>query len=186
MRSMAMTATKTPISYKQSFFHSYTYARKESFPLQWLSTTFCKIEVSPVHGMPRFKAALHLPPPIDCPPWCVEESATIAFDMRNNHDAKKAEIAYILSLLNEKYVFSLPQLAKDTHDPNDFSPKHLRWLMYSSTSKLLGWKKGRPKGNVDGFSDKFYGYHSYGGVSEAKSGEGRRHRSDQQLIVTST
>lgn len=122
MRSLALTATKPFLSHIH-FPKLYTTTRTE-FELP-VSSIFER-NFWPTNVMPRFRAHVDLPAPIPCPRWCAEESATIAVEMKTKHGATKKQIPYILSLLNNKYVCSLPRLAKDTGHRTDFSPEHLR------------------------------------------------------------
>jgi hypothetical protein len=59
-------------------------------------------------------------------------------------------------MLDESYIVKLPRLKRNTSEIFDRSPEHLRWLWYSWSAKLLGWRQRLPEGHPKGFSPAVY------------------------------
>lgn len=99
---------------------------------------------------------LNLPPPPPSPPWCISHTAQIIDHLVQKHRAQTWQVEHIVGCLNESYLLSLPKLRNDTHDHHDTSPKRLRWLFYSWTARILGWRNRREEGDEDGLSPEVY------------------------------
>jgi hypothetical protein len=109
--------------------------------------------------MPKPRVREHytyLPPPPPMPQWCANEAAEIASHLTRKHRARKWQLEYLLGMLHERYLVSLPRLKRDTTEIYNTSPQQLQWLWYSWASKLLGWKQRRPEGHTNGFSPAVY------------------------------
>jgi hypothetical protein len=75
---------------------------------------------------PRMKQLYdHLLPPPLPPPWCAEDAAKISEHLIKRHHARKWQVEYLLAMLNESYIVSLPRLKRDTSDVSDRSPQRL-------------------------------------------------------------
>jgi hypothetical protein len=80
----------------------------------------------------------------------------ISDHLSKKHHARKWQIQYLLAMLNESYIVKLPRLKRDKSDVTNRSPERLRWLWYSWSTKILGWKTRRCEGHPNGFSPKVY------------------------------
>jgi hypothetical protein len=80
----------------------------------------------------------------------------IAAHLLRKHKARKWQVKYLVGMLIESYLLSLPRLKKYTTEEGDFSPKHLRWLWCTWGAKILGWHESRPQGHPEGFSSEVY------------------------------
>jgi hypothetical protein len=69
---------------------------------------------------------------------------------------KKWQVDYLLGMLHERYIVSLPRLRRDTAELCNTSPQRLRWLWCSWAAKLLGWKERLLEGHAKGFSAEVY------------------------------
>jgi len=108
--------------------------------------------------MSRKRDFNHLPYPRPSPSWCAREVGVIAAHLLTQQRARQWQIQYMLPMLDENYLMSLPKLQKDTTKAFyfDWSPKNLWWLWYSWGSELLGWNTKRLEGHEHGFSPEVY------------------------------
>jgi hypothetical protein len=92
-----------------------------------------------------------LPPP-PSPQWCANQATRITTHLMRDHKEKKWLVQYLLRMLNEGYIVSLPRLKRDTNHISDRSPWKLRWLWQTWARKLLEWREGWPEEHPKGFS----------------------------------
>jgi hypothetical protein len=102
------------------------------------------------------KSYTSLPPPPRFPAWCAYQAAAIAAHLKRKQNAKPWHVDYLLGMLDERYLLSLPRLKRDKSELCDTSPNRLRWLWIAWVAKLLGWKDRRPEGHPTGFSAEVY------------------------------
>jgi hypothetical protein len=108
-----------------------------------------------VTKMPKFRTKKHytsLPLPPCSPNWCAFEAGMIAAQLIRKHHAKKWQVHYLLGMLHERYLVSLPRLKKDKTVWCNTSSLRLRWLWCEWVGKLLGWKETRLEGHPNGLS----------------------------------
>jgi hypothetical protein len=109
--------------------------------------------------MPRHRVAKHyinLPPPPHTPNWCAYEAGMITQHLVRKHNAHKWQVHYLLGMLHESYLLSLPRLKTDSSPLCDSSPTCLRWLWVAWAAKILRWPELRPEGDPEGFSAEVY------------------------------
>jgi hypothetical protein len=102
------------------------------------------------------KQYINLPPPPRTPNRCAYEAGAIVAYLVRKHNARKWQVHYLIGMLHESYLLSLPRLKKDKSAIGDTSPQRLRWLWCSWGAKILGWGARRPEGHPDGFSVEVY------------------------------
>jgi hypothetical protein len=81
----------------------------------------------------------HLPPPPVVPSWCAGEAPIIRTHFITQQRAHAWQIDYILRMLSEGYLCSLPTLRKDNREKSDSFPNHLWWLWYHWYARILSW-----------------------------------------------
>jgi hypothetical protein len=65
-------------------------------------------------------------------------------------------VDYLLEMLHERYIISLPRLKRDKNKLCNRSPKHLSWLWYFEVAKLLDCKERQLEGHPNSFYFKLY------------------------------
>jgi hypothetical protein len=86
----------------------------------------------------------------------VYDGAIIAAHLIRKQNAHKWQVDYLLGMLDESYLLSLPRLKKDISLACDTSPDWLRILWCRWAATLLGWRDEWPEGHSEGFSTKVY------------------------------
>jgi hypothetical protein len=102
------------------------------------------------------KQYINLPPPPRTPNWCDYEAGMIGKQLVRQHNAHKWQVHYLIGMLHESYLLSLPRLKKDTSSYGDSSPTRLRWLWCAWGAKILGWGEVREEGHPEGFSSDIH------------------------------
>jgi hypothetical protein len=120
---------------------------------------FCFKESSTKTTMPQHiwkKQYVNLPPLPRHPSWCAYDTTIIAAHLIRKQNVQKWQVDYILGMLDESYLLSLPRLKTYDSPVGDRSPQCLRALWCRWVAKILSWREESPEGHKQGFSPQVY------------------------------